>query len=302
MKKRIAIQLFGHMRTFEHTYQSFIRNVVRPQIENGYDIDIFIHTWDYTNVSNQPCGGRSDAATIKRTADVMNKIRAMYNPKDILVEPQIQKSDELIQHLAAKALDNADYYLPYNQLYNQYYTMYRVNELRREYSKKHNIKYDIILQTRPDILFYAPLNIDFITNRSEKLNKWQPAPETYGFISHEKSIYSVCSCTFPWCLYMNSGLMGCVDVCFWGRPELIDKYTGLFLDFDNQIKKGFFSHEHFLISYANDNGVQVQCIPYIENREFTICRVKPKKIHFKFLRRILACFIPSQKLRHKIRG
>ena len=46
MTKKIAVQMFGHLRTFEHTYKSFFENLINPNKEDGYEIDIFIHTWD----------------------------------------------------------------------------------------------------------------------------------------------------------------------------------------------------------------------------------------------------------------
>lgn len=38
---KLAILLFGHMRTFEYSGQFFMKNVAEY-----YDCDIFIHTWD----------------------------------------------------------------------------------------------------------------------------------------------------------------------------------------------------------------------------------------------------------------
>ena len=42
----IAIQLFGHLRTFEQASSSFLQNVVEVNKADGHDVDIFIHTWD----------------------------------------------------------------------------------------------------------------------------------------------------------------------------------------------------------------------------------------------------------------
>lgn len=45
-QKHIAIQLFGHLRTYEKLAPYFIKNVVNENALDGYKIDIFIHTWD----------------------------------------------------------------------------------------------------------------------------------------------------------------------------------------------------------------------------------------------------------------
>ena len=51
--KHLAVQLFGHLRTFEKTFNSFYNNVVKPNEDAGYSIDIFIHTWDEFECTTQ---------------------------------------------------------------------------------------------------------------------------------------------------------------------------------------------------------------------------------------------------------
>ena len=46
MTKRIAIQLFGHLRTFEYTFESFKKHILEPNKNCGYEIDIFAHSWE----------------------------------------------------------------------------------------------------------------------------------------------------------------------------------------------------------------------------------------------------------------
>jgi hypothetical protein len=46
MTKRIAIQLFGHLRSFQRTCRSLEKYVILPNKKNGCQVDIFIHTWD----------------------------------------------------------------------------------------------------------------------------------------------------------------------------------------------------------------------------------------------------------------
>lgn len=44
-KLKMAIHLYGHMRTFKETHHNFFKNIVFINNED-YDIDIFIHTWN----------------------------------------------------------------------------------------------------------------------------------------------------------------------------------------------------------------------------------------------------------------
>ena len=49
---RIAIYLYGHMRTYKNTYKKFLENIVNPNIKDGWKIDIFIHTWDIFSITD----------------------------------------------------------------------------------------------------------------------------------------------------------------------------------------------------------------------------------------------------------
>ncbi|EAH8660000.1 hypothetical protein EWH67_09410, partial [Campylobacter coli] len=53
MKKKLAIQLFGHMRTYEQTYEKFKENIINVNLQDGWEIDLFIHTWNKFNSSSK---------------------------------------------------------------------------------------------------------------------------------------------------------------------------------------------------------------------------------------------------------
>ena len=44
--KKIAIQLFGHLRTYRKTCSSLKRFLVDANVSDGCQVDIFIHCWD----------------------------------------------------------------------------------------------------------------------------------------------------------------------------------------------------------------------------------------------------------------
>ena len=44
--KKIAIQLFGHLRTYRKTFGSFKRFLVDANVNDGDQVDIFMHCWD----------------------------------------------------------------------------------------------------------------------------------------------------------------------------------------------------------------------------------------------------------------
>lgn len=132
MAKRIAIQLFGHLRTFRETFESFQQNIILPNLKAGYEVDVFIHTWNvlefagetYHNENSQMRGN-------KLSEEDLEFVKEHYTPVEFFVEEQ---SD-------GKAMN---------------YSMTAVNRLRIENSQKNQVEYDWVIMTRPDILFFTP--------------------------------------------------------------------------------------------------------------------------------------------------
>jgi hypothetical protein len=137
MTKRIAIQLFGHLRTFRKTFESFHKNLVRPHQEAGYDVDIFLHTWDVLEMINNDAWHKANSSLcgVKVSEDDIQFIKTHYSPKDFLIEEQ---TPEKIRG----------------------YSMNAVQELRKRYETKETVKYDWCIMTRPDIFFCTPFLVD----------------------------------------------------------------------------------------------------------------------------------------------
>ncbi|WP_086270442.1 coiled-coil domain-containing protein, partial [Campylobacter devanensis] len=158
-QKRLAIQFFGHTRTYKKTYESFFKNIVEPNLKDGWQIDIFIHTWDMSSNSDRSWHSGQDLFDIHLLSqDDIENIRKIYNPKKFLVE-----------HLQEDAYGGGE-------------SKKRGNRLRESYEKENSVKYDYILYTRMDILFASPLNIqryiDLYTKGSMKIC---PLPQKHCF-------------------------------------------------------------------------------------------------------------------------
>ena len=143
--KRIAVYLYGHMRTYKQTYKSFLDNIIYPNIKDGYMVDIFIHTWDVFNVtdSNAWHAKQNLFPTLSNkplTKEDMNEVINIYNPKKIVFEKDNGKQAQ------------------------RYHKIRAVNQLRLEYEKENNIKYDFFLTTRPDIYFLKPFRLNEYLN------------------------------------------------------------------------------------------------------------------------------------------
>ncbi|TQR34590.1 hypothetical protein DMB92_01095 [Campylobacter sp. MIT 99-7217] len=143
MSKKIAILLFGHLRTYERTYPYFIKNLLKPQLESGYEVDIFLHTWDELT-SSQGSWYEKNNHTLKINIELENKslseqdrqnIINFYSPKVYLIE---QRKPEFNQHTSRE----------------------RLAKLCKDYELAQNFKYEYYFFTRPDILFWNEFRLE----------------------------------------------------------------------------------------------------------------------------------------------
>lgn len=131
---KVALCLSGESRNWDSCYSS-----VYEQIIKKYNCDIFIHTWgikgkqiphhyieNYTHFFEFP-----DYKFIEK-----------YNPKKIKID-----------------YPNYDLFklkIPNSRFYNtlmMWYSIYQSNDLRKEFERENNIKYDCIIRCRFDLFF-----------------------------------------------------------------------------------------------------------------------------------------------------
>ena len=174
MKKRIAIQLFGHLRTYKKTFSSLKTNVISSN-ENSYVVDFFIHTWnelEHKTIAHHNQEKNLDDFENSLSKDILTHVQKTYNPRKIIIDNQLN-IDELVfvEKLGAKRSIKG--------CINNSYTIFKVNELRQKYEKENNIKYDWVIQTRPDILFKTPFDIDNILDCYKQYNLPIPSNALY---------------------------------------------------------------------------------------------------------------------------
>ena len=140
--KKLAIHLNGHMRTFESTYADFFKNIIEVNSKK-YDIDIFIHTWDELDQSQNNSWHKTlkqsfypSFSGVKIDKEYKDKIEKIYKPVKMIIEK-----------------------LDINE-HGWFKTKEKVQFMRKNYEIKKSIKYDVYLYTRPDLLFLSPLYID----------------------------------------------------------------------------------------------------------------------------------------------
>ena len=177
---RCAVCISGAFRgNYKLALDSIYENLVNP-----LKADVFIETWE--NYYEWPgiCGGifvqRIFGEEIFKIAPICLSTETLFKKKlpntyFKLSTPIVRKldvreitesynvaqislnSEEIFNHNILKEMDVTGVFLP-NQ-YRMFYLMYKVNELMHLYEKSSNIKYDIVIRVRPDIVFEEVPNI-----------------------------------------------------------------------------------------------------------------------------------------------
>lgn len=137
---RLAFCLSGHMRTFEITAESQVRNIIRPN-----KADVFISTWDVIGFGKHDKWQEADfQAPLDR-----GRIEVLYG--DYLKKLEVYNFNQ-VQTIFPKCF--------YTGMVSMYWQIYQADELRRAYERENGFRYDIVVRCRPDLLFHTGIEIE----------------------------------------------------------------------------------------------------------------------------------------------
>lgn len=213
---KTAVCISGHLRTFEKTYKSFKTNII-DQLQN---VDVFIHTWDSLGYSQV----KGDAPFInEKTNNYLEKINELYNPKKILIENFKEINGDRFR---SRSLEKN----PSNSL-NMFYSIYMTNKLKKDFEKENNIKYNMCIRTRGDILYQAPFNFNLLDNLN---GIWVPNSNDLSMINDTFAVSS-------------SKFMDIYSMCL----DYVDEYfnKGLIFKSETLLKKHF---ENFNLNFSKN--------------------------------------------------
>lgn len=138
-QRRHAICLSGYSRNFSETIDSFRKHVLRDQ-----DCDVFIHTWDMQD---------SHLRIANPSSFDIDKFTEAFSPKKIIVEP---KPEFILTDTMLGAVKEPR---DCGGMLSMFYSIWQANNLKKQYEEENNIKYDVVIRTRPDVLYYGDLII-----------------------------------------------------------------------------------------------------------------------------------------------
>lgn len=260
MIKRIAIQLFGHLRTFEQTYASLREQILLPNSRDGYTIDFFIHTWDeldHSTVNYRNSKGISLAGGPLQSQHIQ-LVNKLYAPKAIAVEPQLDYPDVLMTEKIGSFKRSM------RGCINMAYTLYRSSELRREYAIKHGIDYDWVIVTRPDLFYKSKFQLDTI----------------FGYHTREdfdiptKGLFYAFNPFGRGNMIEEPQFLTGADLLYVARPENVDIATSLFPDFEANIDvDNFYCMEVWWGDFWRRKGLTPYPINYRHGPDFDVVRL-----------------------------
>lgn len=262
-QKRLAIQISGHLRTFKETIPSFKKYIIKPNEQDGWEIDVFIHTWDQTDHNDVVHHNKTgEMRGIPLTQDNIKLIHTEYAPLDIETSPQLKVDDQRVfkKH-------NGDE-VSFSIIKNVYYTKFQANKLRQKHESNTGCQYDYVLCTRADIEFYSPFNLNqYINEFNVKLGLIDNTNQKLFFSGGYSSS-----------LIKSETLLAGSDILYFGNPFVIDTVCEIYNNLNSKsFEKEFTSFEHYKVLYARNKGVEPIQIGYKRFKDWQILRAKEQR-------------------------
>lgn len=264
---RVAIQLYGHLRSFQETYASLFDYIIEPNRANGVEFDIFIHTWDEFDAAQKPMHYEKNEAYagLKISQSVRDEVTLVYAPKACTIESQIALTPGQKDFIRAHNFNVT--LCEINK--NTSHTFCNVNRLRQSYENAHNIVYDLVIITRPDIIFYRPLDLmPFF----KKEFSWQffdaDALKNYVFSTYINGVHAV--------IRPDKYVAG-IDLLLMAVPDVCNQLAQWEIFFDDMMNQ---APEYALIQMMNRHGLKQAYFIYEKDKCWTIVRLGAKQPTF----------------------
>ena len=150
---KIALCLSGQPRFLEEGYSQLYNHLL-----SRYSIDCFVHTWwscnmSGVNMTTLPMTNPQGRSYIFKP-NTIEYIKEKYNPVSFFYEPQ-------------KHFDRIDRVQPNDttSVQSMFYSIKMSNQLKTEYEKANNFKYDMVIRSRTDIIIETLL-LDKLTEKN----------------------------------------------------------------------------------------------------------------------------------------
>jgi len=239
---RIAVMMSGLPRYIDRNKK------LMEGFYGDHEVDYFVHAWFDPEKENEDASWHSYKTKIDKA--IPEKINKYYAPKKQLLERQRDFYVPREYHF------NTGWPQPNFVAYSHFYSLKRVNELRKQYERENNIKYDMVVKHRFDVYIACEI-------------KW----EEYDL----NSVYLPDNCNVWTELYDDVQFN---DMFAFSKPENMDVYCSPFDRIDELYTNNFlrFSCENFLTYVLLEKDINV--VPLRFNRSFILREVETYDLHW----------------------
>ena len=233
---KVAVCLSGQLRQWEIAKENqkwFWESCIGTEVK---EIDYFIHTWNYS-------GDREGVLQPYITRDVsqeeFDKVVDWYKPKKYVLDDKKQ-----------------DYFYESDHWSSLFYSMAQSIMLKREYEIENNFEYDVVIKSRPDVVFDPIYHFSW-----EHLENNILYTTHGGNMEHEFGMYNVNDCVF----YSNSYTMDLVSQMYSYRQKMLDE-RNMFEDklFTGSIGPGVLMQEYFREYGITSQSIQACRYNFVE--------------------------------------
>lgn len=167
---RTALCISGQLRSFDNP--AILKNLYKHIIE-PLKADVFIDTWYDRGDSFYAQSAKINPKYDVRENIEANKVQELYNPIMMKIEDFRYWKENLIpQDLNRNIIKNG---VPYIGGTAMFYKIFGANNLKTEYETENNFKYDLVIRSRFDLIFYKPIEDDYLKNLNVLWNNNGPA-------------------------------------------------------------------------------------------------------------------------------
>ena len=178
---RIGLILFGHLRSFRNTHNSYKKFL--DVLQQSGTVDVFCHTWDIEESVTASWWKEHKAGDIPPANVKPNEIVEKYNPVRYFIEPSRQ-------------FDDSDYKvnstIPVAGILSMLHSQRRSFHLLEEYCSESNVVYDVVVKTRYDLLYeIAPSFSELLTRCIANKCLYLPTSNPYELAGSYSDVFAV---------------------------------------------------------------------------------------------------------------
>lgn len=208
--KKIALCFSGHARTFYFTKQFWQHHLL-----SKYEVDVFIHLWDTvgprsfgpnrTEYSPEPRTDYDSGILHSDSIEITDIINT-WNPKSIVSERYEDMHDAFVNGVQPILNERDRRGIPAGfehhhplSVRSMLYKRFKCNELKQQVEIESGKKYDLVIQTRPDVAITSEL-LSIVENDTSVLyfhncRSTTPDPEIndYGCVGTSENVDTWCN-------------------------------------------------------------------------------------------------------------